>query len=53
MATHKIGKLKFRLQDGGLDLRWGDGEIRRLGLKKKTENQDRIQNDICDGTAKL
>ena len=33
MATLQLGKLKFRFKDGGLDYRWGDGEIKRIGKK--------------------
>lgn len=40
MATHKLGKLRFRFEDKGLEFKWGDGEIRRLGLKKKPEEPE-------------
>lgn len=40
MATHKIGKLKFRFNDGALEYRWADGEVRRLGKKQNEQYQD-------------
>lgn len=36
--TAKLGKLKFRFRDGGLELCWGDGEVRRIGLKRKEQS---------------
>lgn len=33
MAALQLGKLKFRFKDGGVDYRWGDGEIKRVGKK--------------------
>lgn len=35
MATLQLGKLKFRFKDGGVDYRWGDGEIKRIGKKSE------------------
>lgn len=40
MAMLRIGKLKFRFKDGGLDYRWGDGEKRRLGLRRKSSEEE-------------
>ena len=33
MAAVQLGKLKFRIKDGGIDYRWGDGEVKRVGKK--------------------
>jgi len=35
MATHKLGKLKFKFSKDGIAFRVGDGEIRRLNFGKK------------------
>ena len=40
MAILRIGKLKFRFKDGGIDYRWGDGEKRRFALGKKASNAE-------------
>ena len=51
MATHAIGKLRFKLSKDGLDYRWGDGEIKRLfGGRKQSADEDIIEeNDAMDG----
>lgn len=45
MATHKLGKLTYRLNDGGLEFRWGDGEIRRIALGRNRGQQPETPYD--------
>ena len=40
MAMLRVGKLIFRFKDGGIDYRWGDGEKRRIGLKRKGSEEE-------------
>ena len=43
MALHELGKLKLGFRDGGLEFGWGDGTLRRLSFRKKTESP--VEND--------
>lgn len=53
MAMLRLGKLKFRFKDGGVDFRWGDGEAHRLGLGRKNagnEEYDLYPEDYVENT---
>ena len=43
MAMVRLGKLKIRFQNGGVDFRLGDGEVRHFGLGRKSAGTDEAQ----------
>ena len=43
MAMVRLGKLKIRFQNGGVDFRLGDGEVRHFGLGRKSAGTDDAQ----------
>lgn len=45
MATHKLGKLKINTSKDGIAFRFGDGKIHRLGLGRKSANEDAEYED--------
>lgn len=51
MATHQIGKFKFRLSKKGFQYKWGDGSIHTIafsGAEGETGNSARYQGDDSD-----
>ena len=48
MAVLRVGKLVFRFKDGGVDYRWGDGEIKRIGKKAVQDAVDDYANEYGD-----
>lgn len=48
MAMLQLGKLKFNVNDGGVDFRWGDGEVKRLGRKSSNDSEEYIDQEYDD-----
>ena len=51
MATHQIGKFKWRFSEEGFQFKFGDGEVKTLFGKKKDNDQpeyDNYQGDDSD-----
>lgn len=48
----RVGKMKFRFKDGGMDFRWGDGEPRRIGFgrKKQAGDESLYPEDYVEGS---